>query len=183
MADASMFRLELLHPITVHFPIALLCFGVALEIALFIRAGIQKKVSPFLSAAGSLLLAAGALGAWVAYATGSLAEETVAEYICNPKQIEAHEAYAITAAILFSLAAVISALRFAPRAAEVLEGARQKFIAHTLFVLLLLAGLGSLAFAAHQGGELVYLQGAGVQGVARDCPSTLVAEPGAAARE
>ena len=61
----------LLHPISVHFPIALLMTGFALELSTV------KLSQPWLSTAATALLFLGTLAAAITLGLGLLAEETV----------------------------------------------------------------------------------------------------------
>ena len=70
MSEPTFWRTEVWHPLSVHFPIAILLLAtIAKTIALLLR-GDQK---PFWQKAGSYLLYLGVITAWVAIYTGDLA--------------------------------------------------------------------------------------------------------------
>ncbi|WP_199898070.1 DUF2231 domain-containing protein [Marinilabilia salmonicolor] len=91
-------RTEIWHPLTVHFPVALLSFA-----TIFIIAGYwTKRSNPMFT--GKVLLIAGTLGAWVAIYTGSLADAVITRQLCDPTVLEDHENGAFTVAWLFTAA-------------------------------------------------------------------------------
>lgn len=156
----SIWRIELLHPVTVHFPIALLIFGSAFYIlsCLLYRFDFSSK----LKFSGFILILIGTIAAWIANYTGGLAEEVVALSLCNPEIRILHEDYAYYTAYLFT-------------AFVALEILRQRFsnkLSVTLLILnilLLLGGVGLLGYVGHLGADLVYQQGAGVYAPGPEC--------------
>jgi len=141
-----------LHPAVVHFPIVLIVLGtLASAIAVFWRKG-------YLPAFAAVLLALGAIGAWMALETGEsdggLVENTAPQV---EKLIEAHENWARRTLIAAAIAAVIAigaaALFRFPRAARGVAVAAA-----------LAAGVASWTVyeTGHRGGALVYQHGAGV---------------------
>ncbi len=141
--------LTYLHPMVVHFPIALLIVGFAFDIvSLFVR-------KEFFLKAGLYLLILGAAGAVAAFISGNLAGEGVAEGGSLQQAIGRHEEAAtltlwiLGAAVVVRLASIVfrkfeSSLRW-------------------LGVILFLAGALSVSRTAHLGGQLVYNHAAGVQ--------------------
>lgn len=141
--------LTFLHPMVVHFPIALLIVGFFIDLG-----GILLK-KDYLSKAGLLMILAGALGAVAAYFSGTSAGEGLAEGGALKQALEAHENAAelslwlvIAGALLrggFVLAKrYTGALRWIPAA-------------------VLLAAVLSVARTGHLGGQLVFKHAAGVQ--------------------
>lgn len=150
-------RTEIWHPLTVHFPVALLSFA-----TIFIIAGYWTKRSNFLFT-GKALLIAGTLGAWVAVYTGSLADAVVTRHLCDPTILEDHENGAFTVAWLFSAAsALIVTEHF-----KLVKKFQQ--ILRTVIIALIISGTGFLVYTGHLGATLVYQQAAGVYTPSEDC--------------
>lgn len=137
----------LLHPMAVHYPIALLTMGLAAG-----GVAILGDRPPWLARAAAWLLWLGSLSAWAALGLGLLAEETVPHVPAAWKTLSEHEALAWWTAGLFT---GLSALRFwldrreRPRAWE------------AAFLAAWLAAAGVLIATAYHGGELVFTFGVG----------------------
>lgn len=142
-----------LHPLVVHFPIALM-FVAPLLVALAVVC--RKRAATWL-AAGALIMVLAAVGAWLATSTGSAAED-FAERMPGAKAIlEEHEelgettqyfAFALAGALVLGTVAFWRWGERAPRGVVVGLG----------LVYLIASGAGVLvaANAAHQGGRLVH---------------------------
>jgi len=78
-------RTEIWHPLSVHFPIALLLAG-----TLFVIIGALLKRHG-LTGNGYLLILLGTVGAWIAVFTGNLADGVVSRELCDPTVLERHE--------------------------------------------------------------------------------------------
>lgn len=144
-----------LHPLIVHFPIALFLVGFALDA---LGWGWKRET---LKRVGLVLVLLGALAAVPAVVTGLAVEETVEEQIESLPRgeaaLEAHEEIAIPAAGVLLVAALLRLL---------LEIRLNPSLARGLLAVYLLAGLagvGMLTLTGLRGGELVYGYGAGVQ--------------------
>jgi uncharacterized membrane protein len=151
--------LDHLHPLVVHFPIALLLTApIFIVLALFVRSRTRSLASVAL-----LLLALGTLGAWVAVASGETAEH-VSRISAQAKPIlEQHEDLAEATATVFSILTGVLALIVAlPLAIRKLDRPALNRIALGSFLLLLLAGDLLVAKAAHEGGRLVHEFGSSV---------------------
>jgi len=74
-----------LHPMVVHFPIALLIVGFLFELIYLITR------NEFYSKAGFYLLVLGALGTFAAFLSGNLAEERIMETEALERVLETHE--------------------------------------------------------------------------------------------
>jgi uncharacterized membrane protein len=139
----------MIHPMIVHFPIALLIVGFLAELI----AVITKK--EFFSKASFYLLILGTAGVITAYFTGHAAGEGISESGMLKSALESHEGAAtialwvIVAAALFRI--VIVFLK------------KDKGILKSAAFLLLLIGVLSIARTGYYGGELVYKHAAGVQ--------------------
>lgn len=158
----SMWRVELLHPLAVHLPIALLAVGTLLWLAGRVVA--REGPLGFLLPAGRLLLVLGTAGAWLAIYTGTLAEAEVGRTLCDPTVKDEHEELAFLVGYLFTAGVVVDlAARFlaAPR--------RIRSLAAVLVAAALIGGSVLLGYVGHLGGKLVYQQGAAVHHPAEDC--------------
>ena len=143
-------RTEVLHPLFVHFPIALLIMATVFKIATFWAKG------KFLDLPGSILLITGAVGGWLAIYTGDLADGAVSRSICDPTVLKAHENNAYTMIWLFTAALIIDILY------QFKFSKFKVFWAKVILTLLMLIGSGYLAYVGHLGAQLVYQQAAGV---------------------
>ena len=138
-----------LHPMIVHFPIALLMVGfLADAIGLF-----AKK--DFFTKAGFYLLILGTLGVIATYITGNLAGEGVTEAGALKQALEIHESAATLTLWLMVGAALI---RIAMVVLKKYTGIF-KWIAFAVFFI----GVLSIARTGYYGGELVYKHAAGVK--------------------
>lgn len=144
-----MFDPQHLHPMIVHFPIALLIVGLLADaVGLF-----SKK--DFFSKAGFYLLILGTIGVVAAYLSGDLAGDGVTEAGPLKQALETHEAAAELSILLISIAALV---RIAFVAIKRYSGSL-KWVAFALFLI----GVLSIARTGYYGGELVYKHAAGVQ--------------------
>jgi uncharacterized membrane protein len=143
-----MFDFNHLHPMIVHFPIALLFIGfLADAIGLIFR-------KEFFTKAGFYLLIIGTLGVIAAYISGNLAGEGVTEAGSLKQALETHED---AATISLWLMVGVAIVRIALIVLKKFTGV-YKWIA---FILLLL-GVASITRTGYYGGELVYKHAAGV---------------------
>jgi uncharacterized membrane protein len=143
-----------LHPLIIHFPIALLLIA-----PLFIIAGatMQPAKGRTYHLAGLALMLLGTAAVFVAVATGEAAGE-LAERVAGVKQVlETHEMLAERTRVVFSVLSVIfAALLFVPR---LLKHVESRLVSTTLplaFLVLYLAGMLLLINTAHNGGRLVH---------------------------
>jgi uncharacterized membrane protein len=146
-----------LHPILVHFPIALLSTAIlfeALELLL-------KR--DFLRPAATWLLGLGMLGGILATVAGFWNEEAAEAAGVPETAIDRHENLALLTLAVF---AVLLAMRW-------LRGRRWIPEHPAVFFLIALAGLALLGATGYFGGDLVYRYGAGVE---RAAPTTPQAE-------
>ena len=102
-------RKELWHPVTVHFPIALLLVATFFLLTSFFCKSEHKKL---FSNGSFILLLLGVAGAWVGIYTGDLADGIVARKLCDPTVLKDHELAAQTMTYLFTGAGVIYVLFF-----------------------------------------------------------------------
>ena len=142
-------KLHLLHPAAVHFPIALLCLGLAA-----VGRRYFKGAPAWLGAAESRLLWLGTAAAWAALALGLLAERTAPHVPSAWEVLADHESLAWRTCGVF---ASLSVLRlYAARSGR--DGGKIR----AAELLLWLIGAGLLIATALHGAELVYGFGMGV---------------------
>ena len=143
-----------LHPLVVHFPIALL-----LVAPLFIVVGIignAQKGRPFLVAA-LLLMVLGTGGIFLAGATGEAAGEVAHHTASLNAVLDRHEELAEATRMVFSvLTAVFASLLFLPRLFKIEATGPLARILPLAFLLLYTAGAVLLVNTAHHGGRLVH---------------------------
>ena len=137
-----MFGLEL-HPAVIHYPIALGVVGAA---TLVLYAVLRK---PWLRWFGPVLLSLALAGAGAAYFSGQSAEDRAEEAGVPEAEIARHESTAIWSIGVLALATLL--------AWATVAGRRGEWIAAPLAV----AAAGLILWAAHLGGRLVYVYGAG----------------------
>ena len=143
-----------LHPLVIHFPIALL-----LVAPLFVIAGIlmnPKKGRQFLIAAFFLMLL-GTAGTFMAIATGEAAGEVAQRTTAISAVLERHEDLAETTRIIFSVLTIIfSTILFLPRLLKRETTTAVARILPLAFLLFYGAGTVVLVNTAYNGGRLVH---------------------------
>ena len=157
-----MWRTELLHPLSAHFPIALLLFG-SLFFLLGLIPGVRRRLA-FLSPAGRLMLWIGLAAAWLAVWTGTEADAIVSRTLCDPTVLKQHETLAFRTAWFFTAAMAIELLVQVVKMRLMLKRGLLIVVA-----LLLLAGSGYLTYVGHLGASVVFQQGGGVYHPSEDC--------------
>ena len=150
-------RTEVFHPLSVHFPIALLVVAFLFKL---IAVRHQKEVW---EQGGSILLGLGVLGIWIAIYTGDLADGIVSRQLCDPTVLKEHENFAWISAWLFSAGLAADVLRFT----DLPIFKNKLFI--LMGILLLGGGTGTLMYTGHLGAGLVYQQAAGVNVPSSNC--------------
>lgn len=137
-----MFNTAHLHPLVVHFPIALIIFGFLFEFSsLFI------KSEKCLSKTGFYLMILGTLAAIAAWSTGQLftQDPTEGEIV---KIFEKHETAALITMIIMIVASAFRIWLFIKKKEET----QLKWIAFSLYFL----GFLSVSFTGYMGGTMVY---------------------------
>jgi uncharacterized membrane protein len=86
-------RKELWHPVTVHFPIALLLVATLFFVISIFKGGGSKRTIQNASFMISIL---GVVGAWISIYTGDMADGIVSRKICDPTILKDHELAAET---------------------------------------------------------------------------------------
>jgi uncharacterized membrane protein len=144
-----MFDLTHIHPMIVHFPIALLIVGFLADIVGMI---IKKD---FFNKAGFYLLILGTLGVIAAYISGDYAGDGVVEAGSLGQALELHESAAMVSLWLMVGTALV-------RIGAVLLNKYNGIIKILAFILFFV-GVLSIARTGYYGGELVFKHAAGVE--------------------
>jgi uncharacterized membrane protein len=138
-----------IHPMIVHFPIALLIVGFVFDIiSLFFK-------KDFFSWAGFTLLVLGAIGTIAALLSGNLAGSGITEEGMLKQALEIHESAAELTIWLVSIAALF---RIVIVYLKKYSGALK-----ALSMVLFLASVLAIARTGYYGGELVFKHAAGVE--------------------
>ncbi len=151
-------KIELIHPLIVHFPIALLSTGTVLRFAAFWAD--KKHKYTFLRPASLLILAIGVVFAWIAVLAGSLAAEVIAPTLQDISVLNHHAKHGFQTAVFFSLALALDAFRI-----FIVKQKGPSFWKKMLCLLLCILyffGCKNLVVTGMLGASLVYEQGAAV---------------------
>jgi uncharacterized membrane protein len=144
-----------LHPLIIHFPIALLFVA-----PLFIVLGIviQKLLKPFYICALILMLL-GTAGVFLAVATGNFAAETLSSNPAITATLEAHVRFAEQSQLNFSVLAIFFLLYvISPNFTQKRLGKLDRVIG-SLFLIIYVFNLTLIFNTAHYGGTLVHRHG------------------------
>jgi len=163
-------RIELLHPMLTHFPVALLLSGALARVLLLFFENRAAGTTIRWIYLWSWTL--GCLGLVATYLTGEEAEDVVNRIICDPTITHEHADFAFYClclafgTLLISFIRILLATKLREKIERAVRHAPSKFAALTkgvLFGELLCAAatVGILVWTAHLGGTLVYEQGAG----------------------
>ena len=156
---SSMWREELWHPLSVHFPIGLLLVAGLIGLAyLLLR---KKNFAGSLKFSFSLLLWIGLILFWVAFYTGQIAYNVEVRRLCDPTVVKEHLYWSYVSGYIFSGAVVLDFSRFLLR--------RFRNIIFSFVILLTVAGAVVLGYVGHLGAKLVYQQAAAVYQPSENC--------------
>ena len=136
-----------IHPMLVHFPIALLFASVLFDLASFLSGWEDFK------RAGFWLLILGWIGGLAATLSGVLSEDVAKNAGVPEKAIDRHEFFALTTLALF---AILILVRILGRN----HGSRK---VRWLYMAAAFIGLSFLSVTGYLGGDLVFRYGAGVE--------------------
>ena len=142
-----------LHPLVIHFPIALLFVAPALVLA----AMVMRRNGTVMNAAALVLMVIGVLASYLAVATGDAAGEVARKTAGVARVLERHEELAEATSVIFSVLTGLFALMVVgPVVVRRAVPRRVMVIASSVFLVVYVVGLGVLTVAAHQGGRLVH---------------------------
>jgi uncharacterized membrane protein len=146
---------EGLHPLIVHFPIALLLIA---PLIVIVGALLKPESARTVLYVALALMLIGTLGTFLAAATGEAAAKLAERSPQVSAVLERHEELAdATRAVFTGLTTILAAIIFAPKAFQKLSG---RLLLSTVLPLLFLlfygAGVLLLANTAHNGGRLVH---------------------------
>lgn len=162
---------EGLHPLLVHFPIALL-----LVVPVFLVGGLMfKKLRAGAAIAALVLMLMGTTGAFLSVATGEAAGELAERNVAVNEALEEHEELAEDSQWVFAgLTAVFAVLVIVPRFLKRPLPAGLVVGGHVVFLVVYLGGTVLLANTAHAGGRLVHEFG--VHSLVADTPAAAVSD-------
>ncbi len=145
-----------IHPLIVHFPIALI-----LVAPIFVIASMVFRKSAFpLGACALILMAMGTVGAILSVATGEAGAELAERVPGVEATLEKHEDLAETTRTMLIVVTVVYALIVAaPMAMKKLMDPVPSILLNISFLVLYLVGASFLINTAHQGGLLVHTYG------------------------
>lgn len=144
-----MFDVTHLHPMIVHFPIALLIIAFLADLA-----GITLK-REFFSRMGLILMVLGTVGVVAAYLSGDFAADGLTEAGPLKLAVEDHEEAALLTLWIMVITTIVRLGMVAFR--------KYTGMARWIPLVLFLAGVASVARTGYYGGELVFKHAAGVQ--------------------
>ena len=144
---------DAMHPLIVHFPIALLLVApILVMVGMFL-----PKHNRGLCIAAFVLMAMGTIATYVAVATGEAAGELAERMSGVAVVLEDHEKLAETTRLIFTaLTVIFAAILFGPLLFRRRLGHRSSLGLTLAFLLLYSAGSLVLVNVAHQGGRLVH---------------------------
>ena len=144
---------DALHPLIVHFPIALLLVAPILVLG----GMLLPRHSTGLFIAALVLMAIGTVATYFAISTGEAAAEIAERMTPVSAILENHEELAETTRVIFTVLTVIFvAILFGPMLFKRRLGDRSSLVLNAAFLLLYFGGTLVLVKVAHQGGRLVH---------------------------
>ena len=165
---------DAVHPIIVHFPIALL---LATPVLVILGVFLPKH-SVGLFIAAFVLMVMGTIAIFIAVPSGEAAAEGLARIPPASKVLERHEELAETTPLIFTaLTVIFAAILFGPMLFKRRLGRSSSVVITVAFLLLYSAGSLVLINVAHQGGRLVHEFGGQAVGSTTQTQATNKEEP------
>lgn len=158
---SAIWKTELWHPLSVHFPIAFLILSTVIGVLVYLF-GKRYSFTIHLKFTMSLLLWSGTILLWLAFYTGKLAYSIEVRRICDPFVLKNHLYWANVTSFVFSAATLADFIQ------KIVLSKLQKWLM-PVTIILMIAGSICLGYTGHLGASLVYGQGAGVHQPASDC--------------
>lgn len=144
---------DALHPLIIHFPIALLLVAPILVLL----GMLLPRQSRGLYIAAFCLMVLGTISTYVAASTGEAAGELAERTAGVEKVLKAHEGLAETTQLIFTaLTGIFAAIVFAPSFFKRSLARKSSVALNVAFLLFYAAGALVLVNVAHQGGRLVH---------------------------
>jgi uncharacterized membrane protein len=139
-----------IHPLLVHFPLALLCAAIAIDLV-----GCACRCNKPLRQAATLLYALGTVGAIAAYLTGRAASQSIWLPGMAEPVLKQHWDWALRTVWFFGIVTVVRLFFLRPSRRE------PGLAIVAAFALVGLVGIGLLLETGDRGGRLVYQHGVG----------------------
>ncbi|MBP9837348.1 MAG: hypothetical protein KBC84_01410 [Proteobacteria bacterium] len=155
----SIWREELLHPLSVHFPVVLLSLAVLSHFLGIILK--NNKYYSYILVFKYFFLLSGTISGWLAIFAGEMAEDVVNKLICDPTVTHEHEDLTRNSILIFSALSLFYLAK--------LKFSLDNKIITLVETLLFIGGIYFLATGAHLGVTLVYQQGAAVYRTTPEC--------------
>lgn len=159
-------REELLHPMFLHFPIALFVLALLLKFSQLICPKQFKNTIIYISISNKVILTLAALTYLISIFLGDIALDAIKKNFCDLSAIYNHEQVAQNALYFF-----IGALLF-EGVSSIEQIKKSKFYLTTINLIVLtflFAGNYTMVDAAHLGAQLVYEKGAAVKNSSNSC--------------
>ena len=171
---------DALHPLIIHFPIALL-LGAPMLILLGL---LLRRHSTGLFIAAFALMALGTIAVYFAVATGEAAGELAERTPGVAAVLAGHEQLAETTRLIFTaLTAIFAVVLFGPMLFKRRPGFKSSLVLNLAFLLLYAAGSIVLINVGHQGGRLVHEFGVRASSTTTSTTTSTVSETKEGKRE
>lgn len=155
------YRTELYHAISVHFPIALLIISNFLTLISVLLP--KKTISEKIRFSASLTLWIGLISFCISYYTGRKSYPIVVRNICDPTVLKNHLYWVYVSACTFFIALLFDVTY------NIIKFHKYKSIINLICLCTLILGTIILTYTSHLGASVVYEQAGGVNVPSKDC--------------